>query len=148
MLKQKLNSVKMTKIAINGFGRIGKSVLRAFMERSLQDLEIVAINAGRGDLEAEAHLLKYDSTHGILPKVEVKDDSLVIGDIEIPVIFEMDVKKIDWTKFGVDIVFECTGQMTSRNLAAAHLESGAKKVMVSAPCKDADATIVMGVNHY
>lgn len=137
----------MTKIAINGFGRIGKSILRAYVENPSAGLEIAVINAGRGDLASEAHLLKYDSTHGALPDVSVDSEFLVVGGHKIPVIFEMDASKIDWQKFGVDIVFECTGTMTKRDLAAVHLASGARKVMVSAPCENADATVVMGVNH-
>lgn len=134
------------KIAINGFGRIGKCVLRAFIESGNTDLEFVAINSGFGDLDSDFHLLKYDSTHGILNGIKK-----VAGGIEtprgvIPVLYEPDPAKIDWAKYNVDIVMECSGVFTKRDMAAKHLESGAKKVMVSAPCDGADNTVVYGVN--
>ena len=137
----------VTKIAINGFGRIGKCILRALAASKRTDIEVVVINVGFGDLQQHAHLFKYDSTHGIMPDVKLVGNNLNYSITSIPMIAETDPKKIDWTDYGVDIVFECTGIFASKDKAMVHIESGAKKVMVSAPCTDADATIVYQVNH-
>lgn len=133
------------KVAINGFGRIGKSILRAYAESDKHnDIEFVGINLGNSDLDAEFHALKYDSTHGILNNVTKTTNGLDVGCGEIPTFAETDISKLNWD--GVDIVFECTGIFAEKDLAAKHIERGAKKVMVSAPCKNADETIVFGVN--
>lgn len=138
----------MVTFAINGFGRIGKCVLRALLERQDPDLQCVAINVGCGDIATHAHLLKHDSNHGLLADVKVIDDqTLGIGDKRIAILKEKDPSKVNWEKYGVSLVLECSGAFTKRDLAAQHLASGAKKVIVSAPCDGADATIILGVNH-
>jgi glyceraldehyde 3-phosphate dehydrogenase len=135
------------KVAISGFGRIGRNVLRAIAEAKRKDIEVVAIN----DListKDNAHLLKYDSVHGPFPgEIKVKDDSIDIGSGPIKVLAERDPKKLPWKSMGIDIVMECTGIFTDREKAAQHLEAGAKRVLVSAPSKGADITVVYGVNH-
>lgn len=137
----------MNTFAINGFGRIGKSVLRALVERESSDLTCAVVNCGSGEFETHLHLLKHDSTHGLLSGVEQIDDSTfsVNGKI-IKAIFEADPTHLNWTQFGVDTVFECTGHFTTADKARLHIEAGAKKVLVSAPSTGADATIVYGVN--
>lgn len=133
------------KVAINGFGRIGKCILRAFAEsKKYKDIEFVSINLGVGDLDAEYHALKYDSTHGILQSAKKTKNGIDVGRGEIRTFSETDINKLDWK--GVDIVFECTGIFASKDQAIKHIERGARKVIVSAPCKDADETIVFGVN--
>ncbi len=136
------------KVAINGFGRIGRLVLRAAYESKNSDIEIVAIN-DLGSAKVNAHLLKYDSVHGAFPgEVSAKDDStLTINGKDIKVFAERDPKNIPWKEAGVDVVHECTGLFVSRESAAAHLEAGAKKVIISAPGTDVDLTVVYGVNH-
>src|SRR5690606_13978815 len=135
------------RVAINGFGRIGRLVLRAAMESKRDDVEFVAVN-DLGTAEANAHLLKYDSVHGRYPgQVEARDAALLVDGKEIKVLAERDPKKLPWGDLGVDIVLECTGLFASRDKAAAHLEGGAKKVIISAPAGDADLTVVYGVNH-
>ncbi len=138
------------KIAINGYGRIGRNVLRALYESSRQnDMQIVAIN-DLGDSKINAHLTQYDTTHGKFPlDVTVGDDGcLIIDGQEIQMFSERNPANIPWGKLGVDIVLECTGVFASREKASAHLEAGAKKVLISAPAgTDVDATIVYGVNH-
>ncbi|SOE01548.1 type I glyceraldehyde-3-phosphate dehydrogenase [Caenispirillum bisanense] len=135
------------RVAINGFGRIGRLVLRALVESGRSDIEVVAIN-DLGSAEANAHLLKYDSVHGILPaEVSVEGDSMVVGDKRIKVIAERDPTKLPWAELKVDIVAECTGIFTDKDKAKVHLEAGAKRVLVSAPSKGADLTVVYGVNH-
>lgn len=135
------------RVGINGFGRIGRLVLRAAAESKRSDIEFVAIN-DLGTAEANAHLLKYDSVHGRYPgKVEARDSALLVDGKEIKVLAERDPAKLPWTDLGVDIVLECTGLFASRDKAAAHLEGGAKKVLISAPAGDADLTVVYGVNH-
>ena len=135
------------KVAISGFGRIGRNVLRAIVESKRRDVHVVAIN----DLfsaKDNAHLLKYDSVHGRFPgSVKVEGDTLDVGTGPIRVLAERDPKKLPWKDLGIDIVMECTGIFTDRDKAAAHLEAGAKRVLVSAPSKGADLTVVYGVNH-
>lgn len=133
-----------TKIGINGFGRIGRNVFRASLAK--EDIEIVAIN-DLTDAKTLAHLLKYDSVHGILDAdVKAGENSIYVNGKEIKVLAEMDPAKLPWGELGVDIVVESTGRFTQRDKAAAHLAAGAKKVIISAPAKEEDITIVMGVN--
>ncbi|MEM4137277.1 MAG: type I glyceraldehyde-3-phosphate dehydrogenase [Candidatus Anstonellaceae archaeon] len=137
-------------IAINGFGRIGRVILRAAIERKLlgKKLDVVAINNPSG-AEIAAHLLKYDSTYGILPnKIEYGKDYISIDGYKIDILSDKDPINLPWKKLNVDVVLECTGAFTDREGASKHLKAGAKKVLVSAPCKEngADITIVMGVN--
>ena len=134
-----------TKIAINGFGRIGRNILRAFSENPRNDLEVIAIN-DLGPVQTNAHLLKYDSVHGRFDtEIEIADNSIDIGHGPIAVTAIRNPAELPWND--VDIVLECTGFFTERATAAQHLENGAARVIVSAPCKDADKTIVYGVNH-
>ena len=134
-----------TKIAINGFGRIGRNILRAFSENPRNDLEVIAIN-DLGPVQTNAHLLKYDSVHGRFgTEIEITDNSIDIGHGPIAVTAIRNPAELPWKD--VDIVLECTGFFTERATAAQHLENGAARVIVSAPCKDADKTIVYGVNH-
>jgi len=137
------------KIAINGYGRIGRMVLRALYEGKRRgDLQIVAVN-DLGDAKTNAHLTRYDTAHGPFPfPVEVEGDALVIDGDRIRVCAERDPTKLPWKDLGVDVVLECTGLFTSKEKASAHLTAGARKVVISAPAgKDVDATIVYGVNH-
>ena len=138
----------MTRVAINGFGRIGRNVLRAWSERTdCSDLEIVAIN-DLGDTEMNAHLLQYDSVHGKLnQEVSATAGGIKVGNKEISCFSERSPAKLPWRDLGVDLVLECTGLFTSRDTASAHLEAGASKVLISAPGKNVDATVVYGVNH-
>ncbi len=135
------------KIGINGFGRIGRQALRTINERHPNEIEVVAIN-DLFDATTNAHLFKYDSTYGRYPgTVEVKDGNLVVDGKTIKVTAERDPGAIKWKEMGVDIVLECTGLFTDANKAKAHIESGgAKKVIISAPAKNEDLTIVLGVN--
>ncbi|MCE2993336.1 MAG: type I glyceraldehyde-3-phosphate dehydrogenase [Alphaproteobacteria bacterium] len=134
-------------IAINGFGRIGRAVLRAIFEGKY-DINCVAINTGAKSPALNAHLFKYDSTHGRFKNASLIDDeTLEVAGKKIKIISEIDPEKINWSDLGVDIVLECTGKFTKKDLAMKHIKSGAKKVLVSAPCDDADAVIVYGVNH-
>ncbi|MDA9855167.1 type I glyceraldehyde-3-phosphate dehydrogenase [Paracoccaceae bacterium] len=134
-----------TKIAINGFGRIGRNILRAFSENPRNDLEVIAIN-DLAPVQTNAHLLKYDSVHGRFgTEIEITDNSIDIGHGPIAVTAIRNPAELPWKD--VDIVLECTGFFTERATAAQHLENGAARVIVSAPCKDADKTIVYGVNH-
>ncbi len=134
------------KVAINGFGRIGRLVFRAAMESKRSDLEFVAIN-DLGSPADNAHLLKYDSVHGVYPgEVDAGDDSIIVDGKSIKVLSERDPAALPWGEMGVDIVMECTGIFASRDAAAKHLEAGAKRVLVSAPCTNADLTVVYGVN--
>jgi len=135
------------RVAINGFGRIGRNILRAIAESGRKDIEIVGIN-DLGPVETNAHLLRYDSVHGRFPgTVTVEGDSISIGNGKIKVSAERDPTKLPWKALGVDIALECTGIFTAKEKAAAHLTAGAKRVLVSAPADGADATIVYGVNH-
>ena len=135
-----------TRIGINGFGRIGRQSLKAILERHPQDLEVVAIN-DITDTQTNAHLLKYDSTYGRFPgEVSATEDSLVVNGHKIQVVAQRDPAQIPWSDFGVDIVIESTGLFTDASKASAHLKGGAKKVIISAPAKGEDLTIVLGVN--
>jgi glyceraldehyde 3-phosphate dehydrogenase len=140
----------MYKIAINGFGRIGRNVLRALYERpDLQDkIQIVAIN-DLGDASISAHLLKFDTVHGRFgQQVEVGENSITINGQEIKWFCERDPANIPWGELDVDLVCECTGVFTSRDKAALHIAGGAKKVIISAPGSNVDATVVYGINHH
>ena len=135
-----------TRVAINGFGRIGRLTFRAFLEAGRKDLDFVAIN-DLGSPEMNALLLEYDSVHGRFPgKVTVADGHLKADGLDVAVMSEANPEKLPWRELGVDIVMECTGRFTKRDKAAQHLEAGAKRVLVSAPCTDADLTVVYGVN--
>lgn len=135
------------RVAINGFGRIGRLVFRALVESGRTDVDIVAVN-DLGSPEANAHLLKYDSVHGILPvDVSVKGDVLTAGNYSVKVLAERDPSKLPWKDMGIDICFECTGIFSAKEKAVVHLEAGAKRVLVSAPSAGADLTVVYGVNH-
>jgi glyceraldehyde 3-phosphate dehydrogenase len=140
--------VMAVRVAINGFGRIGRNVLRAIYEAKRDnEIEIVAIN-DLGPVETNAHLLRFDSVHGRFPyEVKVEGDSIVIGKNKIKVTAERDPSKLPWKELGIDIAMECTGLFTARDKAAAHLAAGAKRVLVSAPAEGADMTVVYGVNH-
>jgi glyceraldehyde 3-phosphate dehydrogenase len=133
------------KVGINGFGRIGRNVLRAALKN--ENIEIVAVN-DLTDANMLAHLLKYDSVHGTLSEdVSVNENTLVVAGKEIKVLAERDPAQLGWGDLGVDVVIESTGRFTKRADAAKHLEAGAKKVIISAPASDEDITVVMGVNH-
>jgi len=134
-------------VAISGFGRIGRLVLRSIIENKRKDINIVAIN-DLAPVETNAFLLSYDSIHGPLKeKVKIKNDKIIVGNKKISVLKERDPKSLPWKKLKIDIVFECTGLFTSKDTASMHLKAGARKVLVSAPCSGADKTIVYGVNH-
>ena len=135
------------RVAINGFGRIGRNILRAIAESGRKDIEVVGIN-DLGPVETNAHLLRFDSVHGrFRGEVTVKGDSISIGNGAIKVVAERDPSKLPWKELGVDIALECTGIFTAKDKASAHLTAGAKRVLVSAPADDADFTVVYGVNH-
>ena len=135
-----------TKIGINGFGRIGRLALKAIKERCDGKLVVVAVN-DLTDAKTNAHLFKYDSNYGIYPgKVEAKEDSIIVDGKEIKVIAERDPARISWRDFGVDIVIESTGLFTEAGKAASHLQGGAKKVIISAPARGEDISLVLGVN--
>ena len=135
------------RVAINGFGRIGRLVLRSIVEHQRGDIEVVAIN-DLGPVETNAHLLRYDSVHGRFPAtVTVAGDSIDVGYGPIKVTAIRDPSQLPHRELGVDIALECTGLFTKKDKAAAHLAAGARKVLVSAPCDGADKTIVFGVNH-
>lgn len=133
------------KVAINGFGRIGRTVFRAGLNNA--DIEFVAVN-DLTDPPTLAHLLKYDSVHGILgADISNTDHSLIVNGKEIEIYTEKDPARLPWNDIGVETVFECTGLFRERDKAADHLEAGARKVIISAPAKGPDITVVMGVNH-
>ncbi len=135
------------RVGINGFGRIGRLVLRAAAEASRNDVEFVAVN-DLGPVKTNAHLLKYDSVHGTFPgEISSDDNSMTVNGHKVQVLAERDPTKLPWGDLGVDVVMECTGIFSARDKAAVHLEAGATKVLVSAPSAGADATIVYGVNH-
>jgi glyceraldehyde 3-phosphate dehydrogenase len=137
------------KVAITGYGRIGRNILRALYEsKRTNEIQVVAVN-DLGDAKTNAHLTKYDTAHGPFPlPVSVDGDSLVVGGDRIRVCAERDPSKLPWGQLGVDIVLECTGLFTTKEKAGLHLKAGAKKVIISAPGgKDVDATVVYGVNH-
>ncbi|ACL62025.1 type I glyceraldehyde-3-phosphate dehydrogenase [Methylobacterium nodulans] len=136
------------KVAINGFGRIGRNVLRAIKEAGRTDIEVVALN-DLGPVETNAHLLRYDSVHGRFPgEVKVEGDSIVVDGQRIRVTAIKSPAELPHRELGVDIALECTGIFTARDKAKAHLDAGAKRVIVSAPSDGADLTVVYGVNHH
>jgi len=135
------------RVAINGFGRIGRNILRAIYESKRTDIEVVAIN-DLGPVETNAHLLRFDSVHGRFPgEVTVEGDSIDLGRGKIKVTAVRDPSALPWKDLGIDIAMECTGIFSAKAKASAHLTAGAKRVLVSAPSDGADATIVYGVNH-
>jgi glyceraldehyde 3-phosphate dehydrogenase len=135
------------RLAINGFGRIGRNVLRAIVEEGREDVQVVAIN----DLappETNAHLLRYDSVHGRFPgRVQLEGDTLDCGTGPIKVLAEREIKALPWRDLKIDVVLECTGVFTKRDAAAQHLDAGAKRVLISAPAQGADITVCYKVNH-
>lgn len=136
----------VTRVGINGFGRIGRQVLRATLERHPQKLEVSAVN-DLADAKTNAHLFKYDTNYGAFSgSVEARNGSLVIDGSEVRVFAERDPARIPWAELGIDLVIESTGLFTDAAKASAHLEGGAKKVIISAPAKDEDITLVLGVN--
>lgn len=136
-------------VAISGFGRIGRLILRAVYEMNRQDIKVVAVNCSRGDVKSNAHLLKYDSAHGRFnATVVVEDDAFVINGQRIQYLNSRNPEDLNWGKYNVDVVLECTGAFRSKKTCQVHLNNGAKKVLISAPGEnDVDATIVYGVNH-
>ncbi len=135
------------RVAINGFGRIGRNVVRAIYESGRKDIDVVAIN-DLGPVETNAHLLRYDSVHGRFPhEVRVEGDSINIGADKFKVTAIKDPSQLPWKGLGVDIALECTGLFTAKDKASAHLTAGAKRVLISAPGENADLTVVFGVNH-
>lgn len=135
-----------TKIAINGFGRIGRMVLRAVLENGRRDLEVIAVN-DMADTRCLAHLLKYDSVHGPFPgKVSATDKAIIINGQNIATFSERDPQALPWETLGVDIVMECTGFFLTQDLCGKHIMAGAKKVLMSAPSRDDTKTVVYGVN--
>ena len=136
------------KVGINGYGRIGRNILRALYEsRRTHEIQILAIN-DLGDVATNAHLTRYDSVHGRFPgEIAIAGDSMVVDGDPIRILAEHDPAKLPWARLGVDVVLECTGLFTSKAKAGAHVQAGAKKVIISAPATEVDATIVYGVNH-
>lgn len=136
------------RVAINGFGRIGRNIVRAILESGRKDIDVVAVN-DLGPVETNAHLMRFDSVHGRFPKkLDVDGDTIRIeGGDSFKVLAERDPAKLPWKELDIDIVMECTGIFTARDKAAIHLEAGAKRVLVSAPSSGADLTVVYGVNH-
>jgi len=135
------------RVGINGFGRIGRLILRAIVESGRDDVKVVGIN-DLGSVEMNAHLLKYDSIHGTLDAdIDIDEDSMDVGTGPIKVSAERDPANLPWNDLNVDIAFECTGLFTDRESASKHLDAGAAKVLISAPAKEVDMTVVYGVNH-
>ncbi len=135
------------KIGINGLGRIGRMVIRSLVENKNKNIEIKHIN-NRTNSETSSLLLKYDSVHGKFnSNINYNKNNLIINKKKISFSQETELSKINWKKYGVDIVLECTGKYNSKEKCIQHIKNGAKKVIVSAPCKNADKTIVYGVNH-
>ena len=135
------------RVAINGFGRIGRNIVRAIYESGRKDIDVVAVN-DLGPVETNAHLLRFDSVHGRFPReVKVEGDSINIGTDKFKVTAIKDPSQLPWKELGIDIALECTGIFTARDKAAAHLTAGAKRVIVSAPSDGADLTVVYGINH-
>ncbi|MEA2957855.1 MAG: hypothetical protein QOJ58_3358, partial [Alphaproteobacteria bacterium] len=135
------------RVGINGFGRIGRNVLRAIIESGRTDIEVVGIN-DLAPVETNAHLLRFDSVHGRFPgEVKVEGDSISCGNGKIKVSAIKDPAQLPWKDLGVDIALECTGIYTSKDKASLHLNAGAKRVLISAPADNADLTVVYGVNH-
>jgi len=133
------------KVAINGFGRIGRCTLASIAENGRNDIEVVAINA-TGPIETNAHLLKYDSVHGRFGgDIRVNGDTMDVGNGPIKVFSTYNPSELDWT--GIDVVLECSGVFNSKEASSVHIAQGAKKVLISAPAKNADRTVVFGVNH-
>ena len=136
------------RVAINGFGRIGRNILRSIIESNRKDIVVVGIN-DLGPVETNAHLLRYDTVHGRFPSiVKVDGNNIDVGSGPIKVTSIRDPKDLPWKELDVDIAMECTGIFTSREKASMHLEAGAKRVLVSAPTNGADLTVVYGVNHH
>ena len=137
----------MVKVGINGFGRIGRLILRAILENYKNKIQVVAIN-DLGSIEANAHLIKYDSTHGIInEEIQTSKNGFKIGNQEVKVFSEKDPASIPWGKVGASVVLECTGIFLDKSSAEKHMRGGAKKVIISAPASNVDATIVQGVNN-
>mgnify|MGYP003884287171 FL=1 len=139
----------MLNVAINGYGRIGRNILRAFYERPElhRSLRLVAIN-DLGSPDMNAHLTRFDTTHGRFPQtVSVEGDELLVGSDRIKILSERDPAQLPWGDLSIDVVFECTGLFTEREAARKHITAGAKRVLVSAPGKGMDATVVYGINH-
>ena len=137
----------VVRVGINGFGRIGRLVLRAISESGRKDIQVVGVN-DLGPIETNAHLLRFDSVHGSFPgKVKTTKTGMNIGKGNILVTAERDPANLPWEKLGVEVALECTGIFTAKDKASAHLAAGAKKVLISAPSSDADLTVVYGVNH-
>jgi len=135
------------KVAINGFGRIGRLVLRGIMESGRKDIQVVGIN-DLGPVETNAHLFRYDSVHGAFNgTVKTKQGAMDVGQGWIHVTAERDPANLPWGKLGIDVVMECTGLFTDKAKAGKHLDAGAKRVLISAPSSDADLTVVYGINH-
>ena len=135
-------------IAINGIGRIGKNIFRRFFEKEYENLNLVAINLGESNIKSKLHLLKYDSIHGTFNAIDkIEDDKIFVKGQSIDIIKARDIENINWKDYNVDLILECTGNFNSKELSLRHIERGAKKVLVSAPCKDADNMVVLGVNH-
>src|SRR5437660_9788236 len=144
---ERRSRVMSVRVGINGFGRIGRNVLRAIAESGRTDIEVVGIN-DLGPVETNAHLLRYDSVHGRFPgEVTVKGDTISVGNGAIKTTAIKDPTQLPWKDLGVDIALECTGIFTSKDKASLHLTAGAKRVLVSAPADGADLTVVYGVNH-
>lgn len=138
----------MINLAINGFGRIGRSILRAYLAGNSENINITTVNAGLGDLKSTLHLFKYDSIFGTYTdQIKIISESKVqFSERVIEFIFETDPKKLAWGERSVDLILECTGKFTKKSLAMEHISSGAKKVIISAPAEEVDVTIVLGVN--
>ncbi len=137
----------VVRVGINGFGRIGRLVLRAISESGRKDIQVVGVN-DLGSIETNAHLLRFDSVHGSFPgKVKTSKTGMNVGKGNILVTAERDPANLPWKKLGVEVALECTGIFTAKDKASAHLAAGAKKVLISAPSSDADITVVYGVNH-
>lgn len=135
------------RVAINGFGRIGRNILRAIHESGRKDIDVVAVN-DLGPVETNAHLLRFDSVHGRFPhEVTVDGDRIIVGKEKFKVTAIKDPTQLPWKELGIDIALECTGIFTARDKAVAHLTAGAKRVLVSAPAEGADLTVVYGINH-
>lgn len=138
----------MVNIAINGIGRIGKAVFRRFFEEKYEKLNLVAINLGESNIDAKLHLLKYDSVHGYFAEIdEIKSNEIIVKGHSVKLITQKDISNINWGDYEVDIVLECTGSFNSREASYQHIKQGAKKVLISAPCQNADKMIIYGVNH-
>ena len=135
------------RVAVNGFGRIGRNIVRAIFESGRKDIDVVAIN-DLGPVETNAHLLRYDSVHGRFPhEVKVAGDTINIGTEKFNVCAVKDPSQLPWKELGIDIALECTGIFTAKDKASAHLAAGAKRVLISAPGENSDLTVVYGVNH-